>query len=232
MSKYGDLTGLRFGRLTVIGPTKFTRKSGEVEKAWRCRCDCGNESIVTPTRLSIGTSRSCGCLQREITAQLKASHGKCGTKEYRSWAKIKQRCLNPKHKHFKNYGGAGITISCGWRDDFQAFLDHIGPAPTDAHTVDRIDNSRGYEPGNVRWATKEQQARNTSKNIWVNVNGERLCLEDAASASGLKSITVTSRLRRGWDIQAALSEPALTSGYTQKVPRRRKIQPGKVKGEN
>lgn len=232
MSKYGDLTGQRFFRWTVIGPKKFTRKSGEVESGWLCRCDCGNQSIVPPTRLSFGLSRSCGCLQKEVAAKLKASHRKCGTKAYRSWVKIKQRCLNPKNKGFKRYGGAGITIADEWRDNFQAFYDHIGPAPSDSHSVDRIDNSRGYEPGNVRWATASEQARNRSDNTWVNISGRKLCLKDAAKSAGLNHVTVRGRLRRGWDLKTALSEPAKRAGYSNKVKRQRKVEPSIVRREN
>lgn len=81
----------------------------------------------------------------------------CETPEYRAWADAKYRCFNPNAADYYKYGGRGITMCDEWRNDFDAFLEHIGPRPSAKHSLDRVDNERGYEPGNVRWATKSQQ---------------------------------------------------------------------------
>jgi hypothetical protein len=107
-----------------------------------------------------GLTRSCGCLRREASRGRKIRHGRYRTPEYVSWASAKQRCHNPKYAAFHLYGGRGIRMSDEWRADFAAFLAHIGPRPTKAHSLDRIDTDGNYEPGNVRWATAEEQANN------------------------------------------------------------------------
>jgi hypothetical protein len=84
----------------------------------------------------------------------------CYTPEWGAWAGIKQRCFDPKSVSFDDYGGRGITMAPEWRDDFLAFYEHLGPRPSPAYSVDRIDVDGNYEPGNVRWATRSQQAAN------------------------------------------------------------------------
>ena len=159
---FKDLTGQRFGRLVVI------RRSDDGQRLvrWVCLCDCGNESIVYSTHLRTGGTRSCGCLARETARDLASqldhgtTHGKSWTAEWIIWVAMRRRCSNPNCKDWKNYGGRGITVAPEWQTDFQAFLDHVGPRPSPAFSIDRIDNDRGYEPGNVRWATRLEQAHN------------------------------------------------------------------------
>tara|TARA_R110002074_G_scaffold371192_1_gene546234 strand:- start:83 stop:580 length:498 start_codon:yes stop_codon:yes gene_type:complete len=148
-----DLTGCPFGRLTVLGPVRKTKHSQIV---WLCKCECCNFATVVGGSLRSGATKSCGCLHRETARQNHTSHGLRNTLEYGAWARIKSRCYNPRHKSFNRHGGRGITMAAEWRDDFQLFFDHIGPRPSPKHNVDRIDNDKGYEPGNVRWATDEQ----------------------------------------------------------------------------
>lgn len=149
--------GQRFERLTVV---ERSGSSSSGEARWLCLCDCGNTSTTSASNLRRGNTKSCGCLQREQMAARSRKHGGTGTVEYIAWNAMVQRCTRESHPAYKNYGGRGITVCAQWRHDFSAFLAHIGPRPSRNHSLDRIDNGRGYEPGNVRWATLSTQASN------------------------------------------------------------------------
>lgn len=155
-----DITGQRFGRLLAVEWTG--RKNAGNNRIWKFKCDCGNV-IERPSGNIIhkGTG-SCGCFRREHTTAKKTTHGMRGTPEYMSWAKAKERTTNPNNADFKDYGAMGILMSEEFRDSFSAFISHIGRMVQDGYryTLGRIDNSRGYEAGNVRWETNHQQARN------------------------------------------------------------------------
>jgi len=151
-----DITGLRSGRLVVLGYAHTDERSGR--SYWHVRCDCGMEKVVLGDSLRTGGSRSCGCLRRENNSNL--THGMSNSPEYRCWQQIRQRCLNVQHPRYKDYGGRGITIHPQWVDDFALFLKDVGKRPTPTHSLDRLDNNGSYVPGNVRWATVKQQNGN------------------------------------------------------------------------
>lgn len=165
MGKFIDITGQKFGRLTALD---HTRLDGRKEIYWRCTCECGGSKYVMSQNLRTGKIQSCGCLLRETTGKRRRTHGQSrsvpggkASPEYRAWTAMRERCNYPKAVGYKNYGGRGITVCAEWQEDFQAFFDHIGPRPSPKHSVDRVDNEGHYEPGNVRWATRAEQARNT-----------------------------------------------------------------------
>ena len=150
-----DLTGQRYGRLTVIcfGSTR-----------WKCLCDCGETTWVRSNSLRSGNTKSCGCFYREIiTAGITRTHGHTSgyaqSKSYSCWDSIKQRCYNPKHKYYKDYGGRGIIVCERWRNSFEKFLADMGIAPIGL-SLERINNNGNYEPGNCRWATAKEQVDN------------------------------------------------------------------------
>jgi hypothetical protein len=153
-----DLTGLRFGRVVVLA--RAGRVGVRRDARWRCRCDCGTETVIRADRLRDGTTRSCGCLHRPHGE----AHGRGvlpGTVEYRTWEDMITRCTNPRTKGWPHYGGRGITVCDRWRDRFAAFLADMGRRPSPAHSLDRFPNNDGnYEPGNCRWATWSEQMRN------------------------------------------------------------------------
>lgn len=153
-----DLSGTRVGRLTVIHRADVP---GKGEAFWECRCACGNIAVVSGSNLRRSHTLSCGCLRDETRSQLK--HGMRQSSEYAIWNGIKACCENPKNPAFARYGGRGIVMHPAWSDSFEAFYAAVGPRPSIDHSIDRVDNALGYEPGNVRWATRSEQARNSRR---------------------------------------------------------------------
>lgn len=148
--------------------------------------------------------------QNRIDGARKASvtHGMSRDRaEYRIWKGIKQRCFNPRRREYPRYGGCGISMHAQWADSFAAFIEYIGPRPSPAHSIDRIDNERGYEPGNVRWATPVEQARNSRSSRNLEWRGKTQNLTDWGRELGLARCSITARLRKGWSIERALSSP-------------------------
>lgn len=147
-----DLTGMRFGRVVVV--------SYLTKHRWIVRCDCGTEFDTVSYSLRSGITHSCGCLARELASMRETTHGMTESAEYRAWMAMIQRCHNPNNPRWAYYGGRGISVCERWKLSFSDFYADIGPKPSSTHSLDRIDNSGNYEPGNCRWATKQEQALN------------------------------------------------------------------------
>lgn len=136
------------------------------------------------------------------------THGEAKkSKEYEAWCKIKGRCFNPNNKSFYNYGGRGVTVCDRWRLSFTNFLEDVGRAPSPKHSIDRIDNSGNYEPGNVRWATDIQQANNKRNNRFVEYKGQVKTIGRWCDELQINRFTIESRLKRNWSITKALETP-------------------------
>jgi hypothetical protein len=170
MGRFVEMSGMKFGRLTVVsraGSVAYRRVA-----TWRCRCDCGVETIVEGRSLRSGHTKSCGCYAIETRKKngkksggnQRTTHGHCVgyrfSPTYGTWAAMRKRCENESHDRYKYYGGRGIRVCDRWKS-FENFLADMGPKPTPQHSIDRFpDNDGNYEPGNCRWATSSEQARN------------------------------------------------------------------------
>lgn len=219
MGKTVDLTGNRFGRLTVIKPDGFYYSpKGRKETLWLCRCDCGNEIKTRSCNLGRYTN-SCGCLRKEITSKNYKIHGKTGSRLYRIWMRMKQCCYNPNNPNYKHYGGRGITVCKEWKDDFQAFYDWAIASGYDYNaefgecTIDRIDVNGNYEPSNCRWTNVDIQSRNKRSNITIEFRGQTKVLKDWAKELGISYNTLYSRLHNSnWDIEKSFTKPVQDCG--------------------
>lgn len=142
------------------------------------------------------------------------THGMRHSAEYRIWADMVARCTRPTNRSFKNYGGRGITLYAEWRKDFAAFYKYIGAKPSAHHSLDRIDNNKGYEPGNIRWATLEEQNSNKRNNRLVYYQGQQMTVARAARAAGAIVTTqmALARMRLRWSVDKAVEAPIQSWG--------------------
>lgn len=217
-----DLTGQRFGRLRVTSFAGYLRTEKRNPSAyWHCICDCGKPFVVRADQILAGQG-SCGCLRREnlLTSITKHGHNRVGlkTSEYRTWDAMVQRCHNPKNKRYADYGGRGIIVCEHWRESFESFFADMGPRPSPHHTIERVDNDKGYSPSNCTWVLPEAQKRNMRSNRWLTFNGRTLCLTDWASELGIHRNTLDQRLQNGWTVEKALATPVrYRSKFTERT---------------
>lgn len=207
MSKLIDLTGQRFGRLTVI---ERAENKGE-QTAWRCKCDCGKIVDVRGGNLKSGHTTSCGCYWSEVVPQinheLNYRHGLTQTKLNRAWANMRYRCNNPNCKSYKNYGGRGISICEEW-DVFENFMEwSLKNGFCEGASLDRIDNNGNYEPSNCRWVSMKTQGNNRRTNHFVTYKGETHTIKEWSEITGIKWSTIKERLKKGWTTEDALTKP-------------------------
>ena len=195
------ILGQTFGSWRVIGravkPNFFL-----------CKCLCGVVRAVRGTSLRASESKSCGCSR--VNNGRKPIHGECKkekrSKEWIAWKSMKGRCNNPNNEDYSNYGGRGITVCDKWNHSFESFLEDVGRAPSLAHTIDRKDNDGNYEPGNVRWATRSEQTKNSRRARLIVFRGRTMNLCDWAKETGINRKTIQMRLDRSdWPIEKALT---------------------------
>ena len=167
-----DVAGQRFGKLTVIS-RNYERRVGYTRSAWwNCRCECGRQTVVRGADLRNGNSKSCGC-----TRGNKPTHGLSHSSEYFVLSTARQRCTNPNVEQYKNYGGRGIRFNFKSVGEATKWvLDNLGRRPVGC-SLDRIDNDGNYEPGNLRWATDEQQINNQRRKRIEDFSDEELWAE-------------------------------------------------------
>lgn len=207
-----DLHGCKFGRLTVVRPAPSLTRATR----WECVCDCGTAVVVATDSLRQGNTKSCGCQKKELARErlraIAKTHGATGTRVYRIWSQMWQRCTNPKNKKYHLYGGRGITVCQAW-EEFSAFAYVMGPRPSPAHTLDRIDSNGNYEPGNVRWATQREQQNNRRDNRKFTVHGETLTLAEMGRRYGVNASLIGQRIDRdGMSIEEAIRKKVVRNG--------------------
>lgn len=199
-SRFTDLTGLTFGRLTVVGYVGSCNGFAE----WLCHCECGHATIVKATNLRRGYTKSCGCRGRSVFL----THGASSSPEYEAFQSAKFRCIKVTNSEYKNYGGRGIEFRFA---SFPEFLSHIGPRPSKNHSLDRENVNGHYEPGNVRWATQTEQQRNRRDNRNVEYRGVTLTVAGWAEQLGIKCSLLRHRLDAHWCLECVFNLPLHSS---------------------
>lgn len=210
MGRLIDLQGLQFGRWTVL--TKGAPVAHGKPARWLCQCACGETREISSSGLRNQTSRSCGsrgCTPTPYTERARKHGGTANgdvTFEYRVWAGLKTRCYNAKRKEYANYGGRGITVCDEWRNSFVQFVTDMGLAPSEKHSIERVDNDGNYCKENCYWATSLEQAHNKRNNRKATINGVSKTLPEWAREYGFKVHTLYKRRRLGWQ-DADLLQP-------------------------
>ena len=203
MSKFIDLAGRRFGRLTVVAQAAHIGK----QTAWDCVCDCGGAKRTLGNSLTRGVTASCGCLHHEMLVARNTTHGLGQPPEYKSWVHMRERCSNPNNPSYSNYGGRGIAVCSRWQTSFSNFIADMGPRSSSKHSLDRINNEGNYGPENCRWATKQTQANNTRRVRKLTYEGETHTITEWANLYDIPRGVLAGRINRKWPIQCALTVP-------------------------
>lgn len=197
--------GERFTRLTYLEPEDHSPSGKSVGLF---RCDCGVEKPIIIASIRSGLTLSCGCYNSEKTVLMYTKHGARSNgerqPEYSVWEGMRARCRNPKDSHFHLYGGKGVSVCERW-NSYANFLDDMGRRPSDLHSIERNDSNGNYEPSNCRWATQIEQCNNTSRNRFVEIDGQRMTLAQACGGTGGCYQKVYARhVKLGWPIEKAL----------------------------
>lgn len=214
-----DLTGQRFGKL-IVTKRKGVAKSGHA--LWLCKCDCGNERIITSNRLHLGTM-SCGCLQKERSSIVNKYVNRKGRKKrepirlankrlVQCYRDMRSRCENSNNKRYRIYGGRGITVCDEWRSSFAKFKEWAElNGYRDNLTLDRINVNGNYEPENCRWVDSKIQNNNRTNNRIVEYKNEIMTLHELSEKYNIAYKTLWKRLNMGWSLDDAINKPIRSS---------------------
>lgn len=219
-----NLVGQRFSKLHVL---KRDKKNKWGAWMWICRCDCGEILSILGNSLISGNTTKCSKCAHADLAVLNTKHGnarrKASTPEYNALRALIQRCLNPNHPEYKNYGARGIKVAERYlygEDDktsIECFLEDVGKRPTPKHSIDRIDNNSGYFPGNIRWAVDYTQQRNKRSNIYIFYQQQKLPLTDALVTAQVSYDRFRAWYKKGYPPQEAFDK-AINGEFIRKVP--------------
>jgi hypothetical protein len=201
--------GQRSGRLVFL--ENIPRQSSDPRKSGykphvRCLCDCGTECVVSRWLFVHGQTLSCGCLRSERSREKNTTHGRTRTPEYQSWQSMLARTENPNNKEYRIYGAVGRTVCAEWHD-FERFFQDMGPRPSLQHSLERVNNSLGYFPGNVIWGTPTEQSNNRTTNHRLDFDGREQTVTEWAKELGTTAETLYRRLNRGWSVERTLTTP-------------------------
>lgn len=206
MPKANDLTGRRFGRLIVV--------EYNCNGYWKCKCDCGQDTVVRGDHLTNGRTKSCGCYRREFSKKKATTHGGTNTRLYHIWTTMRARCEKTYNIEYKRYGARGIKVCDEWQS-FSTFREWaLTNGYNDTLSIDRIDPSGDYKPNNCRWADAITQANNKRNNVIIEYDGEKYTMAELARISGLKLSTLWARLHSGWSVSKAVETPLMRQKST------------------
>lgn len=213
-----DWSGKTQGNLTVV---RDIGKDCYGSRLWLCVCSCGTEVVKSSNVLKQGVkscSAKCGVGEsnRNRTKHGQATRDKGTTKVYMTWLSLRDRCTNPNCAAYPRYGGRGITVCRRW-NSFENFYADVGEPPTPKHTLDRINNNKGYTPSNVRWATRKEQANNRNRNVWVKYEGKRMTWAQWAEHLGISYTCLMTRVRDKTDLKEILVKGNKKLGRPKKV---------------
>lgn len=198
-----SLLNQQFGILTVIDLHHRSKVSGGTLLFWRCRCECGAETVVAANNLRSGNTKSCGCLKKRAGERTR-THGLSGSKAYELWSAMIQRA---RGNRAASYAERGIGVCERWLS-FENFLADMGNPPGPRYSVERVDNDKGYEPGNCKWLPMVDQWRNRSTTKLWDFEGEKKSLREIAESRGMCAATLRHRIRvQGMSLEQAVSRP-------------------------
>lgn len=218
MGKFVDLTGQKFGRLTVISRDENT-KDGHA--TWLCKCECGNRKVISGAPLRRGSTKSCGCLQKERVKSSNTKHGRTKSPLYKVHREMLHRCQNKKAKNYKNYGGRGITVCEEWLEFLSFYRWALHNGYKHGLTIERIDVNGNYCPENCCWITIAEQQRNRRNTIRLS-DGTPASL--IAKKNGISTSLVRARIKIGWTIERAIMTPVGKRGRPRKSKKQKPRQ--------
>lgn len=209
MPKPIDISGQKFGFLTAIRlDAPRINKNGKPRRMWFCVCDCGGSKVVHQRALANGATVSCGCFASLVMRERNSTHRMSGTFEHRVWKGMRSRCSTTNNHDTANYVERGITCCERWAS-FENFFADMGSAPSEKHTLERIDNDGPYASWNCRWATRKEQNNNRRNNHFITANGVKQTISAWAKATGIRTETISYRIKKlGWPPDLAATTPA------------------------
>lgn len=206
MEMRSKFVGEVFSFLTVLDVVPFGVRALRLQ----CLCECGAITLARPSQLLTREKTSCGCWKQQVLGYRSRTHGQSNSRisgyknrTYGIWQAMRDRCSNPNRKDYHRYGGRGITVTKRW-DIYENFLEDMGEAP-EGLTLDRADNNKGYCKKNCTWATRRQQAYNSTRMIYIEHEGETMALCQWQKQMNVSAGTYYARRKRGWSIKEALS---------------------------
>ena len=200
MGKIKDMTGSKFGKLTVI---KFAGINKNHLATWECLCECGNVAVVLGNSLRTGNTTSCGCVFKDNSKRW-YRHGDSHNRLHNLWNGMIQRCSDVNSNTYHRYGGRGIKVCDEWLvyENFRDWAISTGYdafAPFGKCSLDRIDNEGNYEPSNCRWVSLSEQAKNKSNSRYFTYRGKTLTIREWSDETGIKYRTLVYRIDNNWD---------------------------------
>jgi len=192
-----------YGELTVV---KSLGKSTGATK-YECKCSCGNIVSVRGRNLTIGKTKSCGCMTSEYKRLANTEHGLSDTRTYHIWKGMKARCYNEKHIHYKYYGEKGIKVCKAWLN-IEGFYKYFGDIKK-PYTLERIKGDKNYCPSNCKLATPKEQANNRTNSVYLTYEGSKLTISEWADKTGLSYSVLSKRKYEGWSDKDILTKPIM-----------------------